>query len=874
MNEWYNNTWSDVVKRLKSDIRTGLTLERVEALKETQSQNDVLQFKATKLSKIFINEVKHLWVIISIAEIISLIIGSRFLAATTILAALIINLYLLIRARLKEHKKLMELEKLSPVSCKVLRNGKICRIDPDELVVGDIVYLDKNEIVPADLRIIESEELKARENAITGENYIVEKYETKIEDKEISLEEMRNILFRSSTIVEGNGTGIVVATGRDTQIGKIITMLLNEQKKDNIFIQRIHKILGKLSIFFGILNIFVAAFSRVITKNTDIAFECSSMIVLSGFIQIIIPIFYLCSQILDKKFEKEEIKLNNILAFENLSSTSLLCIDHTEGLYENVLTVEKIYTDNNIIDVVSENHLEQNDENIKRVISISMLCNDCKSDNAAKLNGRSEIIDYALVKFGQDNNVDKYKLNRELRKIFQIPYDSDKKIATTLNKVEEKYRANVKGTVDGVLSKCTHIMKNGIEKEITEEDIKNIKGVDFNMSSQCLTVIALAYRNFNYEPTQAENIESNLVFVGLIGLSSKVKKGVNQAIGYCKKRGIKIVVFTEENILTAASMAKSIGFNNYIDVVSGVELDNMNEDEFKRSVEKASIFSRTKPEQKYKIIKTFKDMGFKVTSSVYRLSELPSLKLSDIGISITQGCSGIIKNLSDIWLSEGNIFNVINLLIDGNKVIQSVNKIMTYILSSLVGSLGFVFFTFIMRNKILISETHMLWINIVVLTSGSLIILNQFKNERYKFEAIGLYKNLVIGENFKLAIKNSLLIIVVSSTINLVLKQHNINMEFLNFCILSMTCLINSLIFTNNNKISNMKSRIILYLNITFIALSFLLEKNHSIGIKGIEALFLGILVNVIIVLRKRIYKVLSKIKRRVIIFKKILLKR
>ncbi|KZL93869.1 cation-translocating P-type ATPase [Clostridium magnum] len=747
MIQWYGSPWSEAVKSLKSNIYSGLDEEQIKPYREQYGENVILIPKTKSLTSLIMNQVKELWIILLFICSAIFLYFQEFAMAGMGVTIIIVSTLCFALNEYNEEKNIKELQRFNKGFARVVREGRTLKIPSTELVVGDIVIVGKGEGVPADLRVIESDELKVNESSITGENFISEKYETKIEDKELALSDMKNILFKASVVVGGSGTGIVIATGMDTQISNIIKLFFGEKEKTEYFNRRVNKIINYVSVLilaFMIFNISVG--SMVFKEKITYILRDSAVFVLSSIPQGMVIVITIVSAILFKKMKKSSIIMKNISVVEKFSSVNAICTDKVGAFSKDKVKAVKVYTDGNIVDTYGQ-FLDNNEQgakngNLYRILSIGVLCNDTKTNVGKIVSPKNDLIELALIAFGLENGMDKKRLDREHRRVLQIPFDTERRIMTTINVIDENYRANIKGTVDSLLSRCTHIMKNGVETEITEEDINAIKKADITMSIESLSVIGFAYRNFNYEPSRKENIESNLVFVGLVGFENVLREEAIESIKKSKALGIKPIIITEDSKLTAFAFGKKMGVISKLqEIVSGVEIDNMSDEEFERIGEKIGIFSRISPRNKVKAIKALKGYGYTTAITGSKLVDLPSLKISDIGITTSK--SNIVKKLSDVLLNNINFVDILNVLEDSRKIVSVLKKVISYIVSCSVTMVTFITLIYSWKYKVPLMAVEAFWFNNIIMILSSLALIYQYKDEvLYGVESV-IDKNII-----------------------------------------------------------------------------------------------------------------------------------
>ncbi|AJA48394.1 calcium-transporting ATPase 1 [Clostridium pasteurianum DSM 525 = ATCC 6013] len=671
MTDWCNLSWTDVVNLFQSDSNKGLDDNKVLKNREDFGSNEI----KLKKNRLFIDLSKKLfkpWIIyLVIAIIVQFVIGS-FISAVILLIILSTNIFIIIFRKYRNQKIFILLHKLNFGYCNVIRNGNLIRIKNTEVVVGDIITYEKGSIIPADVRITNCDELMVREESITGDQNIVEKYSAKINKNDLNQSEMKNILFKSSTVHRGSGEGIVVAVGLNTEIGKYVNPLINICQNNSSFYENTYNIQNILSImgFIGLIIIFIISRFRGDNYNNYIGISAAIFSTLVPIYSILIVIFMYF--IIRKKKKKEKIFLNNIEKIESIANTDVICMDKIGIVTKKLMILKKIY------DVSEIHNLERNfiiNDNTKRILEIGILCNDVKDE--CNYNEKDELMEKAFVVFGNKYNIKKSILDEIHKRLLKLPYEEESGIKTTINKVDKKYRAYIKGDLKEIIKKCTHIMRNGIEKEITKEDIENIKNSNISLLSEGLYVLALGYRNFNYKPSRNENIESNMVFAGLAAFDNPVMNQFeNNPIERCRPMTIKPIIFTEENKLSAEAFGKKIGILNASDmVVSDVEIDYMNKTDIERAVEKVSIFSRIKAYNKLKLMNEYIQLNHKLMLIGNTIIDLPSFMTANIHISFGNKCSNIIKEISDIYFENMDFNKLLDLIKSSKNYIYIIRKI-------------------------------------------------------------------------------------------------------------------------------------------------------------------------------------------------------
>lgn len=727
MIDWYNYSWNDVVRELRSDVNKGLSKENIEENRKKYGRNNTLNLEIKSGAFLFVKQIINIYAITGLGICFLLFFTGEVFLASIISSISLLCVILHTAKDYNNEKNLKELDKIIPKDAVVKREGKVQKIDCEELVIGDIVYIEKGDIVPADLRLINCEELNIKESALTGDNSIVEKYSTKVEDREISLSEMKNMAFKSSFVIDGSAVAIVTAIGENTEIGKITKGLLQGKHERNVLEKNISKIVNILTVIFYSFSFLVAIYSFYRKKHVEDIISLTSSIYLTVVPLQTILIVGIISLMVKKKMKNQGVDFKGLSSIQRLSNTNIIFVDKVGTLTENKMYVSKVYTNGKIFEDNYEQS-EENKDNMDRILNIGLLCNDVKRDiDGDGLKG--DLIEVSLVNYGFKKSVDKRIMDKEQERVLQIPYDRDKRIKTTLNKIEDKYRANVKGAVDKLIERCTHIMKNGIEVEITDKDIREIRNADLIMSKESLYVEGFAYRNFNYEPSANENIESNLVFVGLIGFENPIKEDAINDLNYCKSLAIKPMLITDDNKITAEAFGRKIGILNKKDIVlSGVELDYMEEKEFEKYVERVSIYSKISSKNKWKVSSVFKKLGYNLTVTGNKFTDAPSFRIAHVGVAAGKRCTNITKKLGDIYIEDNDFMKLLSVIEESRKLMKVLKEEVRFVLTVALGEFISLVLPAILGYKPVINPTKLILINFITVSLSAICIYSQCHN--------------------------------------------------------------------------------------------------------------------------------------------------
>ncbi|NFA60536.1 cation-transporting P-type ATPase [Clostridium sporogenes] len=825
MTNFYNYTWVDVVKHLNSDSYSGLLESQIDLHRKKYGVNEFRFGGKRNIFYLILKEMTQLWFVNIILCSVLFFLDKEVIYFSILIFISLIYLVSIIYVESKELKNINTLEKLSVTGSRVLRGSLTKNISSIDLVVGDIVRLKPGDIVPADIRIIESERLRVNEAVITGENYVVEKYSTKIEDQEISTSEMKNILFKSSTIISGEVLGIVIAVGENTEAFNIISKSSEDGEEKFSLKDRITKIANKISLIFLILTILAASVNYVMGNNIQTIVRNSSILILSYIPITLILIVIFSLFIIIKKMKKEGIVFKNISVIEKFAKASIVFINKTGALSQKTMSVKKIYTNGKFIPLNEEtikiDREFKEDLNVIRLLQIGVLCNDTDFKIGEIKNIKNDYAEIALTEFAMRNGINKNSLEEENNRVFPIPYDTDKRIMTTINRVDGNYRANIKGSLESILSKCTHIMKNGIEMEISEEDINNIKMADMEMSKDSLSVLGFAYRSFNYEPSIKENVESNLVFAGIIGFDNPLKDNWEEAINLSRYLCVYPIIITEDNKLTAYYTGVKLGILRKVSqVISGVEMDNMKEEEIKDNIDKIKIFSRVNYKHKIKMVNNYKNKGYITVMEGAKVNDLPSLKSADVGI--TDSNNNLLQKFSDIVLKDWSLKNLLMSIVDCRKILQASKNIIMYIVTVLLSTFLFsiVISSFYYSPEL---KFYIIWINSITVLISSLAIMFQYKEEDYSINNIKEEGGLIKENSWKVI--STALIIGIISFLNFKFcytyskETAGISSFFILNLLVSTSIYIFSKKFIFKNKVSNMLIIINIFLPIIISAI-------------------------------------------------------
>lgn len=727
-NLWFHKSVKETEEYFKVDENNGLTNEQVNESRAKYGTNE-LQAKKKKSTLVkFLEQFKDFMIIVLIiAAIISGVIGyiegEGITDSIIILIVVILNAVIGVIQENKAEKSLEALQKLSAHVSKVIRNGKMEVIPAKELVPGDIVVLDTGDYVPADLRIIEAVNLKSQEASLTGESVPVDKNIETIENEEVDLGDRDNMLFSSSLITYGRGKGIVVETGMNTEVGKIAGIINSAEETQTPLQVKLNKLGKTLGIAALVICAIIFVIGLMYGKDPIEMFMTAVSLAVAVIPEGLAAVSTIVLAIGVQRMVKRHAIVKKLPAVETLGSTTVICSDKTGTLTQNRMTVEKIFYNGNTISV--ENAKKNVDKDLEKLVYISMLCNDTKISTDEKLNG--DPTETALVDMGFNLEFEKEIYNKNPR-IKEIPFDSDRKLMTTVNKINDKYVVLTKGGVDELLARCNKYLYNGEEKTDLENYRKIISENNESMAKDALRVLAMAYKEIDHEPTDDEmqNMEKDLVYVGMVGMIDPPRLEVKDAVDKCKKAGIKTVMITGDHKITAIAIAKSLGIlENEEEALTGAELEKMSDEQLTKNIRKYSVYARVSPEHKVRIVKAWQANGEIVAMTGDGVNDAPALKTADIGCAMGIVGTDVSKEAADVILTDDNFATIVSSVEEGRRIYDNILKAIQFLLSSNVGEVITLFVAILITpllgnlfgidiNLIVpLLPIHILWINLV-----------------------------------------------------------------------------------------------------------------------------------------------------------------
>ncbi|MGU8277660.1 calcium-transporting P-type ATPase, PMR1-type [Clostridium perfringens] len=706
---WYKKSKNEILQELDVDEKNGLSSTEALRRLEKYGKNKLETKKKKTLFKQFLSQLKDVMIyILIIAAIISAFLG-EISDALIILLVIIINAVIGVIQESKAEKALDALKELSTPKALVKRDGSLKEILSEDIVPGDIVIIDAGRYIPGDLRLIDTANLKIEESAFTGESVPSEKDASFLPDKEIPIGDQNNMAFMSTLATYGRGVGVVVGTGMNTEIGKIAKMIEQEENDETPLqkkLSELGKILGFLAVGICILIFIISFFQgRDLLEMFLTSISLAVAAIPEGLPAIVAIVLALGVQ----RMVKKNAIIRKLPAVETLGSVSIICSDKTGTLTQNKMTVTTVYTNDSYI---KESEFNLNDNESKLLVDCMVLCNDATYSEKSQTGDPTEI---ALLESPFKLNILKEKLEKEFKRIDEIPFDSDRKLMTTVNLVDDKKaRVFTKGALDSILSICNKISVNGKLLDFSKEYKAKVLENSNIMSDKALRVLAFAYKDISKENIVLDSLEKDLVFIGMVGMIDPPRLEVKDSIKLCKSAGITPVMITGDHKNTAFAIANELGIAEDISqAITGHEIDKFKEEEFNEKIINYRVFARVSPEHKVKIVKAFKSHGNIVSMTGDGVNDAPSLKAADIGVAMGITGTDVSKGASDMILTDDNFSTIVSAVEEGRKIYLNIKKSIVFLLSCNLGEILTLFTAILLNWNSPLQPIHILWVNLI-----------------------------------------------------------------------------------------------------------------------------------------------------------------
>lgn len=695
---WHTKNIKEIERELRTNINTGLGDKDVQIRQDEFGKNKIEEGKKESLLVKFINQFKDFMIIILIiAAIISAVVSylegtGDYFDSIIIIAIVLFNGLMGLIQEAKAEKSIEALKKMSAPVAKVRRNGKVLTVNGEDIVPGDIVILETGCYVPADIRLINTYNLKVEESSLTGETEAVEKDENALfNNQKVPLGDMKNMVFAGTAVVNGHAEGIVTNIGMNTEVGKIASMIITNEAPQT----PIQKKLSEVGKVLGIACVVICALIFVIGVIKKISvvemFMTSVGLAVAAIPEGLPAIVTIILSIAVTKMAKRNAIIRKLPAVETLGSSKVICSDKTGTLTENNMKVVEIIGNKN------------------KILEYGALCCNCEINEGVVEGEPTEV---AIVK-----EAVKEKQNKVLPRICEIPFDSNRKLMTTVNELENgKYRIITKGAPEILLGICDYYEENNTVHDMNSIFLSKIKNKNEKMAEKALRVLGVAYLDVDIMPKEItpDFLEKGLIFVGLIGMIDPPRKGVKEAVLACRRAGIKTVMITGDHITTAKAIAKDLEILRGRELaITGQELDKIPDSKLEKDIMNYSVFARVTPEHKVRIVKAFQKTGAVVAMTGDGVNDAPALKKSDIGIAMGRKGTDVAKNAADMILNDDNFVTIVDAVKQGRNIFDNIKKAIHFLIATNIGEIVTIFVGLLLGVKSPLLAIQLLWVNLV-----------------------------------------------------------------------------------------------------------------------------------------------------------------
>ena len=708
---WFSKSVEEVLQKFNVNPEQGLSSEDVKDKLAIHGENKLKGKPKKSLVALFFAQLKNMLIYVLLGAAVITICIHEYIDALIILLVVILNAVIGVFQEYKAEKAIQALQQMTTPKSIVKRNGKVEEISSEEIVPGDLIVLDAGRFVPADLRLIESANLQIDESALTGESVPSEKNAQAIyQDPKTPLGDKSNMAFMSTLVTYGRGEGVVVATAMDTEIGKIARILDEETEKMTPLQRRLEE-LGKV---LGFIAIGICALIFVITffQNRNVyeilltAISLAVAAIPEGLAAIVAIVLALGVT----RMSKINAIVKTLPAVETLGSVNIICTDKTGTLTQNKMTVVKLYTSNNLKEIPSEGTGFEASIDEKELIKSFVLCSDATFENEESTGDPTEV---ALIILGDRYNLAKKNLNEEFKRVGENPFDSNRKLMSTLNQENTACRVHTKGAIDNILKISKNVLVDGKVVPLSEEIRNDILKIAEEMSNNSLRVLGAAYKDTD-SLISPQEMEMDLTVLGIVGMIDPPRIEVKDSIKEAKMAGITPVMITGDHQKTAMAIAKELGIADSIkQSITGAEIDELSQEELSRIIDNYRVFSRVSPEHKVKIVKAYQFQGNIVSMTGDGVNDAPSLKSADIGIAMGITGTDVSKNASDMILTDDKFTTIVHAIEEGRNIYSNIKESVIFLLSCNLGEVISILAAVFFFWPIPLLPTQILWINLI-----------------------------------------------------------------------------------------------------------------------------------------------------------------
>jgi Ca2+-transporting ATPase len=723
---WHSKNIDEVYKSLQTS-EEGLSDAEAAKRLEKNGPNELRQKSSKKIWQMLWSQITDPMVLILIGAAAFSFILKEWTEAFVILTIVVLNAVIGIVQEKKAESSIQALRSISAPNAQVLRQGEESIIPANEIVVGDIVFLEDGSMIPADMRLIESVNLKVQEASLTGESVPSEKESDEILEENSALGDRNNMVYTTSIVKYGRGIGVVTETGMDTEVGNIAGLLENQDDFDTPLKRKLNSVGKTLTIVGIIVCILIfgigAFYHRPLGPQFLVAISLAISIIPEGLPATATIVMALGVQ----RMAKKNALIRKLPAVETLGSTTVICSDKTGTLTLNKMTVTHIAVNGDFEDsktTLISDAKDKHPDVYRELVYAGALCNNASFDPDRKGEIIGDPTEGALIYMSQEFGIDHDTLEDKYPRLFEQPFDSERKRMSTVNDIDDKFTVYTKGAVDEILPLCTQILTSSGIREITDKDINNIQKLCLDMSKDALRVLGFARKDIVSVPEEDdENIEFDLTFVGAVGMIDPPRKEVAQSVKTCRKAGIRTIMITGDHKDTAIAIAKELEILNEGDtVISGEELDSMTDDELDKAVKTTTVFARVSPADKFNIIQSLKRTGEVAAMTGDGVNDSPALKSADIGVSMGITGTDVAKDASDMILLDDSFTTIAYAIKEGRRVYRNIQKVIQFLLAGNIAEITTLFVATILNWDAPLLAVHILWVNLATATLPALAL--------------------------------------------------------------------------------------------------------------------------------------------------------
>ncbi|SES16766.1 cation-translocating P-type ATPase [Psychrobacillus sp. OK032] len=704
----YHQQSSRKVMEMLDVTNQGLSDYDVQIRQQEYGYNKLVEGKRTSTFAVFFGQFKDLLVIIlMIAAFISFLLG-EVESTIVIMIVVILNAILGTVQHVKAEQSLDNLKALTTPIAKVLRNNQIVEIPSEDVVVGDLLYLEAGDYINADGRLLESYNLHINESSLTGESLSVEKSAATIKEDNVIIADKKNMVFTGSFVTNGRGTGIVTAIGMETEIGKIANLLDTAKEKKTPLQVSLDHFGGNLAL--GITMICLAIFTIDLFRGRELvdSFMFAVALAVAAIPEALSSIVTIVLAFGTHKMAKENAIIRKLYAVESLGSVSVICSDKTGTLTENKMTVQHVYVDQKVI---PHDQIQTKNEMEKNLLLMALLCNNSFLTGHKEIGDPTEI---ALVKLGKQYDLDALNIRDHNPRVGEIPFDSDRKLMSTINHIGKQNIMITKGALDVLLPKTLKIVTSRGIVDLTEIDRKKIEDVNHKFSMNGLRVLAITYKEIRQNRSIGADDEKDLIFAGLIAMMDPPRKESKAAVESCINAGIKPVMITGDHKITAISIAKQIGIlKDQSEAIEGHEIEQLTDKQLQEKVQDISVYARVTPEHKIRIVKAWQEKGNVVAMTGDGVNDGPALKQADIGVAMGITGTEVAKDASSMILTDDNFSTIVKAISNGRSLYTNIKNAILFLLSGNAGAIFVVLYATILGLPVPFAPVHLLFINLL-----------------------------------------------------------------------------------------------------------------------------------------------------------------